>query len=863
MTKATPVRRQYLQIKRQHPDAILFFRLGDFYETFDQDAEIAARELDLVLTSRPVSKGQRVPMAGVPHHAAEGYIARLVAKGFHVAICDQIGSEALKGLVPREVTRIVTPGTLFEPELLADKRNNYLAALAGSEADNQPLVRYGLAYVDISTGEFAAVQISGEDAHGRLMDELDRIGPAELVLPEGGRDDPAWETVRDAVPATSWLPDWQFEVENCRNALYSHFGVTTLAGFGVEGKPEAIRAAGAVLQFVQRTQRGSLAQLSFLSTYHVEAYMALDAATRRNLELMEGIRSGGRRGSLMGVLDETVTAMGGRLLRRWLNQPLLDRQVLEARLDQVQLFFGDATLRSTLREMLRPLGDLERLTNRVVSGHARPRDLVGIRTALRVVQPLRDLLDGKQGLPDVVPIPEMLDLLNRSIGDDPPAVASKTGIIRRGFSDELDGVHAAARDAKAWIANLERVERQRTGVKSLKVGFNKVFGYYIEVTKANSASVPENFIRKQTLVNAERYITPELKEYESLVLNAGERQLEIENRIFRQVCEQVSAEVRRLLALSNAVSQLDVVSTLAKVAAGAGYARPQLTEVDVLDIHRGRHPVVEQALVGQRFVPNDVAFRDGQRMMIITGPNMSGKSVFLRQVALIVLMAQIGSFVPADSATIGLVDRIFTRVGAQDEVYAGQSTFMVEMVETANILNNATGRSLIVLDEIGRGTSTYDGLSIAWAVVEYIHNHPQLKSKTLFATHFHELTDLSDLLPDVANLNVAVAEEGDKVVFLHEIVPGSADRSYGIQVAQLAGLPIAVTKRAAELLRELELRAPKAVRRPAHLKASQQMALFPESSPLLDELESLDVSNMTPLEAINKLYEWKRRFATK
>jgi DNA mismatch repair protein MutS len=549
------------------------------------------------------------------------------------------------------------------------------------------------------------------------------------------------------------------------------------------------------------------------------------------------------------------------LLRRWLSRPLLDREALNGRLDDVEAFYRDGVLRAELDALLRPLSDLERLTNRVVAGSARPRDLVGVRAALEAVEPIQELLAGLEGFPDLPETPEILDLLKRAIVEEPPATLSKLGVIRPGFSAELDGVLATASDAKGWIANLEKSERERTGIKTLKVGFNKVFGYYLEVTKANVAAVPDSYIRKQTLVNAERYITPELKEYEALVLNADERQLEIENRLFRQVCEQVSTAAGRLLHLAAGLAHLDVTCGLAKAAVEGGYVRPELSDDDLLIIQNGRHPVVEGMLEGMRFVPNGVAFEDGARILIITGPNMSGKSVYLRQVALIVLMAQIGSFVPADSARIGLVDRIFTRVGAQDEVYAGQSTFMVEMVETANILNNASGRSLVILDEIGRGTSTYDGLSIAWAVVEYLHNHPNLKCKTLFATHYHELTDLAKLLPGVANFNVAVAEEGDSVAFLHQIVPGGADRSYGIHVAQLAGLPAAVTRRAAELLRELELRAPQAVERPSHLSSGQQMALFPEASPLLDELTALDVTTMTPLDAINKLYEWKRRFA--
>jgi DNA mismatch repair protein MutS len=859
MSKVTPFRQQYLQIKRQYPEAILFFRLGDFYETFDKDAEIAAKELDLVLTSRPVSKGSRVPMAGVPHHAAESYIARLIAKGYHVAICEQIGSEPIKGLVPRDVVRVVTPGTIVEPELLAETRNNYLGAVVAGESARW----FGIAYADISTGEFATTRIGGEDARGRLLDELMRLAPAELVLPESAEEAPEWEDVRTAVSAVSYLADWRFEEGHCRTVLQDHFGVGTLAGYGCEGQPEAIRAAGAVLQYLQAMQKRSVAQLTALSTYSVASFMALDAATRRNLELTESIRGGRRRGTLLGVLDITLTPMGGRLLRRWLNQPLLDLEALNRRLDSVGTVYDDGVLRAELATGLRPLADLERLANRVVSGSARPRDLVGIRSALEAVGPLNRMLEGVGGLEEVTASPEVLALLGRAISDDPPAVLSKPGVIRPGFSAELDGVEAAARDAKSWIANLERTERERTGIKNLKVGYNKVFGYYLEVTRANTAAVPEDYIRKQTLVNAERYITPELKEYEALVLNADERQLEIESRLFHQVCEQVSAHAPRLLMLAAELAQLDVVRALAQVAVEAGYVRPELTAEDVLVIRGGRHPVVEGSLEGKRFVPNGVGFEDGARILIITGPNMSGKSVYLRQVALIALMAQIGSFVPAESARIGLVDRIFTRVGAQDEVYAGQSTFMVEMVETANILNNATDRSLVILDEIGRGTSTYDGLSIAWAVVEYIHNHPGLKCKTLFATHYHELTDLAELLPGVANFNVAVAEEGDRVVFLHQIVAGGADRSYGIHVAQLAGLPPAVTKRAADLLRELELRAPQAVRRPSHLRTGQQMALFPESSPLLDELDALDVTNMTPLDAINKLYEWRRRFVDK
>ena len=857
MTKTTPMRRQYLQIKKQYPDAILFFRLGDFYETFDEDAKIVSSECDIVLTSRPVGKSQRVPLAGVPHHAVEGYIAKLINKGYKVAICEQTEKSPVKGLMPREVVRVVTPGTVVEPSLLEEKRNNYLAALILDKGEA------GIAYVDITTGEFATTQLAGEGVEEAVRQELARLQPAEVLCPEEAkvwRSEDAHITPYDA---------WRFELGTARQALLDHFSVASLEGYGCKGLPLAVRAAGAIVQYLGETQKVALAQLTHLATYSTESFMTLDGATRRNLELTHTIRTGSIKGSLLGVLDETVTAMGGRLLRGWLNQPLLDITALERRLDAVESLTHDTPTRTEIRGLLKGMGDLERLINRVVGKRAGPRDLIGLRKSLEMVPRLRGILKGTKGTEgtrethlralsaQLDPCTEVVDLIAQAIAEDPPATLGTPGVIAPGFSAELDGIVAASKDAKGWVAGLEKRERRRTGIRSLKVGYNKVFGYYIEVTKSNLDRVPEAYIRKQTLVNAERFITPELKEYESLILNAEERITELESRIFGQINDQVAASAERILATARALAQLDVYAALADAALRNRYVRPRLTADAEIHIIAGRHPVVELAQREEPFVPNDLHLAEGE-VIILTGPNMSGKSTFLRQMALIALMAQMGSFVPADEATIGLVDRIFTRIGAQDEIWAGQSTFMVEMIEVANILHHATNRSLLILDEVGRGTSTYDGISIAWAVVEHIHNHPRLRAKTLFATHYHELTELAERLPRVHNYNVAVAEEGETVVFLHRIVPGGADRSYGIHVAQLAGLPRAVIHRAEEILEglEREARAPGQRRRIAE---ARQLTLFPTASPLLEDLKKLDLESMTPLEALNKLYELQQK----
>ena len=848
----TPLRRQYLRIKRKYPEAIVFFRLGDFYETFDQDAKIASRELDIVLTSREMGKGQRFPMAGIPFHALDSYLAKLINKGYKVAICEQLTEPKAKGLVERDVIRVVTPGTVVEPQLLQAKANNYLAAIVGDREEA------GISYADITTGEFATTQVSSE----RALAELERLDPSEVLAPRGS------DLADSSFPSPLTPIDEQwFELETARLLLLEHFGASSLEGYGCAHLPLAIRAAGAILHYLGETQKGALGQLTTLATYSTESFMTVDPQTRRNLELFHTFRLATTRGSLLSVIDLTKTAMGGRLLKRWLGQPLLDITPLEQRLDAVEWFHNRVEQRTRTVSVLDRIADLERLVNRIRGGIATPREVISLRRSLEIASKIREAIEAETDpsalswlLTQLKPCPDVVTLIAQAIAEEPPANLGD-GVIKEGFSAELDQIRAASKDAKKYLANLERRERERTGIKSLKVGYNKVFGYFIEVSKPNLPQVPEDYIRKQTLVGAERFFTPELKEYESLILNAQERIAELEGAIFRQICQQVGATAERILAGASALAQIDVFSSLAEVAAGNGYVRPKLTNDDFIIISGGRHPVVEQTITDEPFVPNDTYLSNQDcQMIILTGPNMSGKSTYLRQVALIVLLAQIGSFVPADSASVGLVDRIFTRVGAQDELAMGRSTFMVEMEETANILNNATPRSLVILDEIGRGTSTYDGISIAQAVAEYIHNHPRLGAKTLFATHYHELVDVASFLPKVKNLNFAVAEEGGKVVFLRKILPGGADRSYGIHVAQLAGLPRSVINRAQEVLAELEgEREQKGKPRGRKARQPKQLPLFSPSSPISDELSKLDVDSMTPLEALNKLYELKKK----
>ena len=848
--EVTPIRQQYLNIKKQYPDTIVFFRLGDFYETFDEDAQITSRELDLVLTSRNVAKGMRIPMAGIPYHAVDNYLARLIDKGFHVAICEQVGEQPAKGLFPREVVRVVTPGTVTEPSLLRSDENNYIAAIC---ADHQ---HAGLAFADISTGEFATTQLEG-DPISLLRAEISRLNPSEILLPD---DDSSLAALSGHL--TRW-PYWKFELSRSQSELNDHFNSATLDGFGLRGKPFAVRAAGALLQYLRDTQPSSLTLLQNLKSYSPAEYMVLDATTRRNLEITETIRDGAVKGSLLGVLDKTVTAMGKRLIRQWIGKPLLECDKIIQRQQGIQALMDTPIQREELKAHLKQIADIERITGRIQSGTALPRDLTALRSTLQVLPGLEALFAGNSRICDLIlgigNFQPELTLLESAIAEDPPATLQNTGIIKSGYSPELDSIISSSEHARQWISNLEAIERERTGIKTLKVGYNKVFGYYIEISRGAASQAPAEYIRKQTLVNAERFITPEMKEYEALVLNAEDRIHEIEIGLFKQVCSQLAASTPEFMRAANHIAELDCLLSLSEVSLANGYVCPVIKEDTTLAITGGRHPVVEQMLHSERFVPNDTVFEDGEIVRVITGPNMSGKSTFLRQTALIILMAQIGCFVPAQSATIGLVDRIFTRIGAQDEIHSGQSTFMVEMVETANILHNATQRSLLILDEIGRGTSTYDGVSIAWSVIEYIHNNPALRSRTIFATHYHELTQLSEFLPGLRNYNVAVSDIDGKIVFLHKIIPGSADRSYGIHVGQLAGLPQAVVNRAGEILANLESQGTKAIK--IDPDAPMQMRFFPENNAFTDDISALDVNGLTPIEALNKLYEWKRKFS--
>ena len=859
------MRRQYLEIKSQYPDCILMFRMGDFYEMFDDDAEVAARELDITLTARAHRKGgEKIPMAGVPYHAVDGYIAKLIEKGFHVAVCDQVTEPSGRGIVEREVTRVMTPGTVVEPALLEEGKANYLMAiLPVGDAETGEWNRAGLAFVDISTGEFSATEFSGDNVGMRVFEELSRVEPREVIMPESWVD--RGVTTPDGIHLSS-AQDWTFEYAGAEQLLCDHFRVGTLGGFGLAESQDAVAAAGGILQYLRATQKGSLDQLTTIRSYSTDAFMVLDQFTRRNLEVLATIRQGKTRGSLLGILDRTVTPMGARLLRTWLSQPLLEIGRLNARLNAVEALVGSDILREELTAELKDVGDIERLAQRIALGKVGPRDLVGLNKALAVVPRLREFISEADSLSAIVdrldPCDDVFKLIVSAINDEPPATLNTIGTIRAGYSGELDDIRSSSQDARDWIANLESHERRRTGIASIKVSYNKVFGYYIEVSNAQADKVPDDYIRKQTLVNAERYITPELKEYETRVLNAEEDILAAERELFADICRRVAAHQAALLKTARAIAHLDAFLSLATVAVREGYTRPQLTEDSVLEIQAGRHPVVEKLLESStRYVPNDSRLDVASRIQIITGPNMSGKSTYIRQVAIITLMAQIGSFVPADSATIGLVDRIFARIGAQDEIHAGQSTFMVEMVETARLLSGSSPRSLLILDEIGRGTSTYDGLAIARSVIEYIHNNPRLNCRTLFATHYHELTELPNILPRSANFNVAVAEQGEEVVFLHRVLPGGADQSYGVHVAQLAGMPRSVVDRARELLFQLEaggsdfsLLKPS----PQH----QQLSFFdtPEN-PALGELRAMEVDGLSPLEALTKLYELKRMVA--
>ena len=879
---STPLMRQYAAIKKDHPSALLFFRLGDFYELFFEDAQVAARELQITLTSRNKEKGIAIPMCGVPYHAAEGYIAKLIRKGFKVAICEQMEDPRIaKKLVKREVTRVVTPGTAADSQLGAEE-NNFLACVAGAKDI------IGFAALDLSTGEFRATEFRGPDADRRIREELLVLRPREVLFASSMPlfDQPRQQSAMPAAAAAprlaslenaTWaetpLEDWVFAPDYAIPLLENHFGVLSLEGFGLADRAAAATAAAAILHYIRSTQRGSLDHVDRVGYYERQDCLVLDAVTVRNLELLEPLFSGaGDNITLFRSLDRTVTPMGKRLLRAWMLRPSIDRTQIALRLDAVEIMVKDLVAREELRRSIDGILDLERLLSRVTLETANPRDMLTLAASFAKLRAVRMTLAGFSAarLQELhAQCDELADLRDRiasTLEDEPPITLNDGGVIRAGVDPTLDELRNLSRNSKQYIAQIEQRERQRTGIGSLKVKFNSVFGYYLEISKANLQHAPADYERKQTLVNAERFTTPELKEYETKVLDSHEKMVEIERRLFAELRVAIAAEARRIRQTALALAEIDVLASFATQAANGNYCRPRFDDSNDIEIVDGRHPVIEQqdlSGVADRFVPNDLYLNGTTHsVLVITGPNMGGKSTYLRQVALIVLMAQMGSFVPARSARLGMVDRIFTRIGASDNLARGLSTFMVEMTETAAILNTATPRSLILLDEVGRGTSTYDGLAIAWAAIEYIHANT--RAKTLFATHYHELTELADRLSGVKNFHVTVKESGGGIVFLRKVTEGAADKSYGIEVAKLAGLPADVIHRAREVLAEHEAAEQSAVTHLAKDDAQDsgpmQLTIFtPLSQKIVDRIKETDMNSISPLEALNLLHELKRQ----
>jgi len=879
---STPLMRQYAAIKKDHPSALLFFRLGDFYELFFEDAQVAARELQITLTSRNKEKGIAIPMCGVPYHAAEGYIAKLIRKGFKVAICEQMEDPRIaKKLVKREVTRVVTPGTAADSQLGAEE-NNFLACVAGAKDI------IGFAALDLSTGEFRATEFRGPDADRRIREELLVLRPREVLFASSMPlfDQPRQQSAMPAAAAAprlaslenaTWaetpLEDWVFAPDYAIPLLENHFGVLSLEGFGLADRAAAATAAAAILHYIRSTQRGSLDHVDRVGYYERQDCLVLDAVTVRNLELLEPLFSGaGDNITLFRSLDRTVTPMGKRLLRAWMLRPSIDRTQIALRLDAVEIMVKDLVAREELRRSIDGILDLERLLSRVTLETANPRDMLTLAASFAKLRAVRMTLAGFSAarLQELhAQCDELADLRDRiasTLEDEPPITLNDGGVIRAGVDPTLDELRNLSRNSKQYIAQIEQRERQRTGIGSLKVKFNSVFGYYLEISKANLQHAPADYERKQTLVNAERFTTPELKEYETKVLDSHEKMVEIERRLFAELRVAIAAEARRIRQTALALAEIDVLASFATQAANGNYCRPRFDDSNDIEIVDGRHPVIEQqdlSGVADRFVPNDLYLNGTTHsVLVITGPNMGGKSTYLRQVALIVLMAQMGSFVPARSARLGMVDRIFTRIGASDNLARGRSTFMVEMTETAAILNTATPRSLILLDEVGRGTSTYDGLAIAWAAIEYIHANT--RAKTLFATHYHELTELADRLSGVKNFHVTVKESGGGIVFLRKVTEGAADKSYGIEVAKLAGLPADVIHRAREVLAEHEAAEQSAVTHLAKDDAQDsgpmQLTIFtPLSQKIVDRIKETDMNSISPLEALNLLHELKRQ----
>ncbi len=867
MVKATPMVQQYLSIKENHPDAILFFRMGDFYEMFFEDAKVASRILDIALTSRNKKDEEPIPMCGVPHHAAQAYIAPLIERGLRVAICEQVEDPAkAKGLVKRGVVRVITPGVVVDTEILDAKSNNFLMALYFRQD------RYGLAHLDISTGTFRVTESRQVEA---VLDECSRIEPREMLVPDSHREEPRVRALIERLDQTSvsFLKDESFELDSAQTRLLRQFKTHSLEGLGCHQWRAGIAAAGALLHYVDETHKGELVHLTRIVSYSLSDFMVIDETTKRNLELFETMRTGAKRGSLLGTMDCTVTAMGGRMLRTWLQYPLLELEEIRQRLQAVEEANDKAPVRRSVRKALEEIHDLERLNGKIALDRCNARDLVALKNSVQRLPHLRSLIEGWTGglfskiKDEWDDLADVGDLIASAIYDAPPLTLREGGIIKPGFDQGLDELIRTSQEGKDWIARLETKEREATGINSLKVGFNKVFGYYIEVSKTHMKAVPAHYVRKQTLVNGERYITEDLKTYEAKVLGAEDKRAQLEYELFCTIRQEVAQHSRRIAKMADLISHVDVLVAFAELADRNGYTKPVVHEGGSLYLSESRHPVVEKLMTSERFVPNTIEMDNASRqLLIITGPNMAGKSTVLRQVALTVLMAQIGAFVPAQEASVCMVDRIFTRVGASDSLAQGQSTFMVEMQETANILNSATEKSLVILDEIGRGTSTFDGLSIAWAVAEYLHDWQGKGIKTLFATHYHELTDLAATKPRVKNCSVAVKEWNEEVIFLRKLVDGATNRSYGIQVGRLAGIPPEVLERAKEILKNIEAGELNGAGFPqlAHSKramktsSGMQLTLFsPPDQRVIDRLRELDFDTMTPLEALNQLHALK------
>ncbi len=875
MTEYTPMMQHYLKTHEEYKDCILFYRLGDFYEMFFDDAKVVSKELELTLTGKSCGAEERAPMCGIPYHAAEIYLTRLVKKGYKVAICEQVEDPKLaKGMVKREVTRVVTPGTTLNAQALDETKNNYIMCIAYI-GDH-----YGISSADITTGDYYVTEV---DSERKLLDEVNKYQPTEIICNEAfyisGID---IDDMKNRMGIVIYSLDaWYFSDETAQMTLKDHFKVRDLEGLGLADYDSGVVAAGALLKYLYETQKTTLSNLVAIHPYTTGKFMIIDSSTRRNLELVETLREKQKRGSLLWVLDKTRTAMGARTLRSFVEQPLIERTEIEERYDAIDEFNTNAITREEIREYLNPVYDLERLITRVTYQTANPRDLIAFRNSIHMLPPIKTLMSDFQSpllkrlYEQLDTLDELYELIERSITEEPPLTLHDGGILKEGYNEEVDRLRKAKTDGKSWLADLEAKEREKTGIKNLKIKYNKVFGYYLEVTNSFKDMVPDYFTRKQTLANAERFITPELKELEDVILGAEDKLIVLEYELFREVRQKVADEVVRIQKTAKAVAQIDVFASLATVAEQNNYCRPKLNEKGLIDIKDGRHPVVERMIQNEMFVANDTYLDNGSnRVSIITGPNMAGKSTYMRQSALIVLMAQIGSFVPAKSAKIGIVDRIFTRVGASDDLASGQSTFMVEMSEVANILRNATSNSLLILDEIGRGTSTFDGLSIAWAVVEHISNPRLLGAKTLFATHYHELTELEGKLNSVNNYCIAVKEKGDDIVFLRKIVKGGADKSYGIQVAKLAGVPDNVIERAKEIVEELSNNDITEIVQNISAEGSskrskpkldevdlEQISLLDtmDNDTILNELKELDLGQMTPIEAMNKLYELQNK----